>query len=68
MIAMNASLKRKVALDATCRLTVSSFYFLSDDGFVFSFLPSRSTFGIFNLFLTMNSKVTTTEGFEPAIF
>ena len=39
-----------VALDATCRLTLSIFHFISVDGFMTSFLPFRSTFGIFNLF------------------
>ena len=61
---MNALLKCKVALDITCRLTLSIFYFISHDGFVNSFFPFRSTFGIFNLFLTMNWKVKITEGFE----
>ena len=57
-------LKCTLALDATCRLTLSIFYFVSDDGFVNSFFPFRSSFGIFNLFLTMNWKVKITEGFE----
>ena len=57
-----------MALDVLCRLTLTIFRPLSDDGFLTSFLPFRSTFGIFNFFSTMNSKVTTTEGFEPPIF
>ena len=66
MVAVNASLNCKVALDATCRLTLSIFHFISYDGFVNAFLPFRSTFGIF--FLTMHLKVTITEGFEPPKF
>ena len=50
MVAVNALLKCRVALDATCRLTLSILYFESDHAFVTSFLPFRSTFGIFNLF------------------
>ena len=37
-------------------------------GFVTSVFLLRSTFGILNLFLTMNSKVTTKEEFERPIF
>ena len=51
-----------------CRLTLTIVRPLSDDGFLTSSLRFRSTFGIFNLFSIMNSKVTTTEGFEPPIF
>ena len=49
-VAVNALLKCRVALDATCRLTLSILYFASDHAFVTSFLPFRSTFGIFKLF------------------
>ena len=67
MVALNASLKCIVALDATCRLTLSIFHFISVDGFMTSFLPFRSTFGIFNLF-DNEFKSKATEGIESPIF
>ena len=47
-----------MAFDVPCRLTLTTIFRpLSDDGFLTSFLPFRSTFGIFNLFSTLYSKV-----------
>ena len=70
------SLECTVLLEATYGLPLSIFYLykwrwfseFSFHGFVTSVFLLGSTFGILNLFLTMNSKVTTTEGFEPPIF
>ena len=65
------SLECKVLLEATYGLPLSIFYLISEDGlvtsvfmiFVTSVFPLRSTFGILNLFLIMNSKFTTTAEF-----